>query len=66
MELLSEDQRLAKLNDHKLDKDEFLSFYNTMNTYTDLQLEEKLKYFVPEFQWQHSKVILENKADKEG
>ena len=56
----------AKLNDHKLDKDEFLSFYNTMNTYTDLQLEEKLKQFVPEFQWQHSKVILENKADKEG
>lgn len=53
----------AKLNDHKLDEDEFIQFYNTINTYTDLQLEEKLKHFVPEFQWQHSKVILE---DKEG
>ena len=51
----------AKLNDHKLDEDEFIQFYNTINTYTDLQLEEKLKYFVPEFQWQHSKVILEEK-----
>ena len=51
----------AKLNDHKLDEDEFIQFYNTINTYTDLQLEEKLKHFVPEFQWQHSKVILEEK-----
>ena len=53
----------AKLNDHKLEEDEFIHFYNTINTYTDLQLEEKLKHFVPEFQWQHSKVILEDKEE---
>lgn len=56
----------AKLNDHKLDEDEFIHFYNTINTYTDLQLEEKLKHFVPEFQWQHSKVILEDNTAEGG
>lgn len=56
----------AKLNDHKLEEDEFIHFYNTINTYTDLQLEEKLKHFVPEFQWQHSKVILEDNTAEGG
>ena len=56
----------AKLNDHKLEEDEFIQFYNTINTYTDLQLEEKLKHFVPEFQWQHSKVILEGNTAEGG
>lgn len=50
----------ARLNDHKLNSEEFKEFYSDINTYSDLELEEKLKHFVPEFQWQHSKVILDD------
>ena len=48
----------ARLNDHKLDPDEFSTFLKAIDSYSDLALEEELKHFVPEFSWQHSKVLL--------
>ena len=50
----------ARLNDHKLDPDEFSTFLKAIDSYSDLALEEELKRFVPEFSWQHSKVLLED------
>lgn len=48
----------AKLNDHKLDPDEFKDFYNSLATLSDDDLEAKLRHFVPEFTDQHSKHVL--------
>ena len=48
----------AKLNDHKLDPDEFKDFYNSLANLSDDELEDKLRYFVPEFTDQHSKHVL--------
>ena len=53
----------AKLNDHKLDPDEFSTFLKAIDSYSDLILEEKLKHFVPEFSWQHSKVLLKDASN---
>lgn len=50
----------ARLNDHKLDPDEFSAFLKAIDSYSDLALEEELKHFVPEFSWQHSKVLLKD------
>ena len=55
----------AKLNDHKLDEIEFKDFIKNIDSYTDLELEGKLESFVPEFQWQHSNVLLKNKIKRE-
>ena len=48
----------AKLNDHKLDPDEFKDFYNSLANLSDDELEDKLRHFVPEFTDQHSKHVL--------
>lgn len=55
----------ARLNDHKLDPDEFSTFLKAIDSYSDLVLEEELKHFVPEFSWQHSKVLLDSKVKRE-
>lgn len=49
----------AKLNDHKLNVEEFTEFRENINSYTDSELVEKLNHFVPEFSCQHSKLVLE-------
>ena len=48
----------ARLNDHKLDPDEFKDFCNSLATLSDDELEDKLRHFVPEFTDQHSKHVL--------
>ena len=48
----------AKLNDHKLDKDKFLSFYNSMDQLDEDEMETRLAGFVPEFTDQHSRHVL--------
>lgn len=48
----------AKLNDHKLNKEEFDEFRENFDKYTELELVEKLNKFVPEFKCQHSKIVL--------
>ena len=48
----------AKLNDHKLDVNEFNEFKENIESYTEVELVEKLNEFVPEFDCQHSKIVL--------
>ena len=48
----------AKLNDHKLDPDEFRDFYARIDELGDDELEDRLRGFVPEFADQHSRHIL--------
>ena len=48
----------AKLNDQKLDADEFMAFYHDMDSMGDDELEARLRGFVPEFTDQHSHHVL--------
>lgn len=48
----------AKLNDHKLNPEEFSEFRKNINSFSDEELVAKLNYFVPEFNCQHSKLVL--------
>ena len=48
----------AKLNDQKLDADEFMAFYHDMDSMGDDELEARLRDFVPEFTDQHSHHVL--------
>ena len=48
----------AKLNDQKLDADEFMAFYHDMDSMGDDELEARLRGFVPEFMDQHSHHVL--------
>lgn len=48
----------AKLNDHKLRKEEFDEFRENFDKYAELELVEKLNKFVPEFKCQYSKIVL--------
>lgn len=48
----------AKLNDQKLDADEFMTFYHDMDSMGDDELEARLRGFVPEFMDQHSHHVL--------
>ena len=48
----------AKLNDQKLDADEFMAFYHDMDSMSDDELEARLRGFVPEFTDQHSHHVL--------
>lgn len=48
----------AKLNDHKLNPEEFNTFRENIDSFSEIELVEKLNEFVPEFSCQHSRIVL--------
>lgn len=48
----------ARLNEHKLNPEEFYEFNNNIDDLSEEQLVDKLKHFVPEFACQNSKRII--------